>query len=259
MIWLYHTFLYQPLFNLLIFFYNIIPGQDIGVAIILLTLVIKLILWPLSKKSLKAQKEMQEIQPKMNALREKYKDDKEKLAQETMKLYKENKVNPFSSCLPLLIQFPFLIAVYQVFRSGLANNSFDQLYSFINNPGTVDPMFLGFMDMAAPSIVLAILAGIGQYISGKMLSMKNPPTTAGKGGKDEKLMADMNKSMLYFMPLLTIFIGSTLPAGLTLYWFLTTVLTVVQQKFFLKPITPNIDNKVIDVKAEEITNKKNEN
>ena len=107
MIQLFNTILYEPIYNLLIYFYNIVPGNDIGLAIICLTVLIKLVLMPLSLQAVRSQKTLQDLQPKMDALKKQYKDSKEKLAAETMKLYKEQKVNPLSSCLPLLIQFPF--------------------------------------------------------------------------------------------------------------------------------------------------------
>jgi YidC/Oxa1 family membrane protein insertase len=234
MIWLYQTILYQPIYNLLIFLYNIIPGHDLGLAIILLTILIKLILYPLSAKTIKSQKALSDLGPKMEALKAKYKDKKEQMGQELMKLYKENKINPLSSCLPLLIQLPFLIAVYQVFRHGLTDGSMDSLYSFISNPGTLNPISFGFIDLSQPNWYLAILTGIAQFIQTSMLSTKKAPKIAGSGAKDENLMSEMNKSMKYFMPIVTVIIGVSLPAGLTFYWLVTTVLTVVQQKFLLK-------------------------
>ncbi|MBT4723039.1 membrane protein insertase YidC [Candidatus Falkowbacteria bacterium] len=252
MIELYNTILYEPVLNLLIYLYNIIPGNDIGIAIIVLTVIIKLILLPFSAQSIKSQKALQEIQPKLEALKKKYKDDKEKLASETMLLYKEQKVNPLSSCLPLLIQFPFLIAVYQAFRTGLGSKEIDQyLYSFVANPEHINTITLNFVDLAQASIALAVLAGLAQFIQTKMLSTK-PKKATSSGAKDEALMANMNKSMIYFMPLITIVIGAQLPAGLTLYWFTTTVLTVLQQKLIFK----TLKDKPVEVIPPD--NKKNE-
>lgn len=230
---LYQTILYQPILNFLVFVYNVIPSHDIGLAIIVLTFVVKLILLPFSAQGIKSQKALQEIQPKMEELKIKYKGEKEKLAAETMKLYKEQKVNPLSSCLPLLIQFPFLIAVYQAFRTGLASTDLTLLYSFVANPGSINPISLGFIDLAKSNLVLAVLAGIAQYIQTKMLSTKKPPKIT-KDSKDEGMLAGMNKSMNYLMPLMTMVIGASLPGGLTLYWLVTTILTIVQQKLLFK-------------------------
>lgn len=228
MIHLYTIILYQPLYNLLIFFYNIIPGHDIGLAIIALTIIIKLILFPLSAKSIKSQKSLQDLQPKVDEIKKKYKDDKEKLAKETMNLYKENNVNPFSSCLPLIVQFPFLIAVYNVFRTGLSGNHVELLYPFISRPEFLNPVSFGIFDLSKSSIYLALLAGAAQFVQARMLSTKKvkPPV---EGAKDENLLAEMNKNMLYLMPVMTVFIAMRLPSGLALYWFITTILTVLQQ------------------------------
>src|SRR3989338_4726116 len=159
MIQLFNTILYQPLLNLLVFFYNVIPGSDMGVAIILLTVVIKLILYPLSAQSIKGQKALQQLQPKIEEMKKKYKDDRERQAKELMQLYKNEHVNPLSSCLPLLIQLPILIAVYQVFITGLKNGSLDLLYPFIKNPGQLNAVAFGFLDLSQPNIVLALMAG----------------------------------------------------------------------------------------------------
>jgi YidC/Oxa1 family membrane protein insertase len=232
MLELYNIILYQPVFNALVFLYNVIPGHEIGFAIIALTILIKLILFPLNAQAIRSQKALSDIQPKMQALQTQYKDDKTKLAEETMKLYKEQKVNPLSSCLPVLIQLPFLIAVYQAFRSGLTSANLDHLYSFIANPGHINTMMFGLVDLALPSIVLAILAGGAQFIQTKMMSSAQVKVKSD-AAKDEQLLATMNKSMIYTMPILTIFIGLKLPAGLTLYWFVSTLLTALQQYIFM--------------------------
>jgi len=238
MVQIYQVVLYQPIFNLLVWLYNIVPGHDIGIAIVILTVIIKLILYPFSLQSIKAQKAMQAIQPKLEEIKKKYKDNKEKLSLEMMNLYKQEKVNPFSSCLPLLIQFPFLIAVYQVFRSGLSNGSFDLLYPFISNPGSINPYFLGLVDLSQPQIILAVLAGAAQYWQAKMIQVRKPPADkSGKpipGAKDESMMAAMNKQMIYFMPIITIVIGMSLPGGLLLYWFISTLLMILQQFYFFR-------------------------
>ena len=244
---LYTKILYEPVLNLLIFLHNIVPGNDIGVAIIILTIIIKLVLLPFSIKSLKSQKALQDIQPKLEKIKAEFKDDKEKIASETMKLYKEQKVNPLSSCLPLLIQFPFLIAVYQAFRTGLGSADIQEyIYPFIEVPEHINTMSFGIMDLAVPSIVLAILAGLAQYVQTSMLMSKKPDTKT-KGAKDEAIMSSMNKSMKYFMPFMTIIIGMKLPGGLTFYWFLTTVLTVLQQKFVFKQLNPVADTNKTEV------------
>jgi len=163
MVQLYNTILYQPLLNLLIFLYDIIPGQDLGVAIIVLTVIIRLVLYPFSRQSIKAQKALQELQPKIEEVKKQYKDNKEAQAKALMALYKNNKVNPLSSCLPLLIQLPFLIAVYQVFSTGLKSESLSLLYPFIQNPGQLNSFFFGFMDLTKPNVILTVLTAAAQF------------------------------------------------------------------------------------------------
>lgn len=233
---MFQTLFYQPILNLLICLYNIVPGNDFGVAIIALTIIIKLILLPLSKKSLKSQKALQDLQPKVEELKKKYSKNKEKLGRAMMKLYKENKVNPLSSCLPLLIQMPFLYAVFWVFRDGFDNGSLDLVYSFISRPESIDTVSLGFIDLAKKNPTIAILAGAAQYWQSKMLMAKRPKAKNNivKKAGDMDMAAIMNKQMIYFMPIITVFIGMSFPGGLALYWLVTTVLTGVQQLFIFK-------------------------
>lgn len=225
---IFSTIFYDPIFNLLVYIYNIIPGHDLGVAIIIITLIIKLVLYIPSKKSIQSQKELATLQPEIEELKEKYKDDKDKMGPELMALYKRKGVNPFSSCMPMLIQLPFLFAIYRVFFNGLTNeHAMDALYSFVANPGMLDPMAFGFINFAEKSIPLAVLAGVAQFWQSKMLMAKKKPG-APSGG-----IAGMGAQMTYIMPIFTIFIGSRFPAGLTFYWFLSTLFSVAQQYLVL--------------------------
>lgn len=233
MIEIYNTLIYQPIFNLLVFLYNIVPANDMGVAIIILTIIVRGIFYPLSKKSIESQKALQDLQPKMDEIKKRYKDDKQAQAQAMMALYKKEKINPASSCIPLLIQLPFLIAVYQVFTNGLNSNGFDLLYPFVANPGTLNNIAFGFLDLATPQWSLAILAGIAQFWQAKMLTTKKPPIQT-KGARDEALASIMNKQMMYILPLFTIYIGFRFPGGLTLYWLVTTLWTALQQLLIFK-------------------------
>ena len=232
---MFTTIFYQPILNLLIFIYNYMPGHDIGLAILALTILIKLILWPLSAKALASQKAMQTIQPKLDELKKKYPkpEDKQVLTQEMMALYKEEKVNPFSSCLPLIIQLPFLWAIFRVFRDELTGKSSGLVYGFINNPGALHNIAFGFLDFSKPNIYLAVAAGLAQFVQAKMMPMKKPDVS-GAGSKDESMAVIMNKQMLYIFPVLTIFICLSLPAGLAFYWLVTTVLMILQQAIMFK-------------------------
>ena len=152
-----------------------------------------------------------------------------------MELYKTNKVNPITSCLPMLIQLPILIALYMVLQDGLASKDLvKSLYSFVSNPGTINQISLGIFNMAQPNYVLAVLAGAAQYFQAKTLSRNIPPKEAGAGPQDTAHRPMMNKQMLYLMPVMTVVFGFKLPAGLTLYWFFSTLLMVLQQMALFK-------------------------
>jgi YidC/Oxa1 family membrane protein insertase len=224
----FYTVLYEPLFNALVLLYEYIPGKDFGIAVIFLTLIIRFLLYPLMMKSIRSQKIMAELQPKIKEIQEKYKNDKEKQTKEMMELYKREKFNPFGGCLPLLIQLPLLLALYRVFWSGLSEGAMVHLYSFVPNPGVINPMFLGFLDLSAPNVVMAILAGAAQFLQTKTMSVKNPPD------QKSQLSGLMQKQMLYFFPIFTVVILLKLPAAIGLYWIITALFSVWQQRLVFK-------------------------
>jgi YidC/Oxa1 family membrane protein insertase len=223
---------YQPILNLLVVIYNLIPGHDMGVAIIVLTILVKLILAPLSWKQLESQKLLQDIQPKLNELKEQYKNDKEGLAQAQMRYFQEQKINPLASCLPLLVQLPFLFAMYYVFMSGLKNDGVTELlYPFVQNPGTLNETLLGVISLSQNgNIFLAVITAAAQYWQTKMITVKRPPKV--EGSKDEDMAAAMTQNMVLFMPLITGVMTYQFPAGLGLYWFFQTAIAIVQQYVF---------------------------
>jgi len=231
--------IYQPLYNALIFFYNVVPGYDFGVAIILTTLVLKSLLIPLSKKQIESQKKMQELQPQIKELQQKHKNDKEKQTKALMEFYKEHKTNPFSGCLPLIIQLIFLIAIYRVIinisQVGFVANPSD-LYTFIPNPGAINHLFLHFVDLTKPNYVLAFLSAIVQYFQTKMLFQnQSKPEIKNTSSSEPDFATIMNKQMLYLGPGLAFFIGATFPAAFALYWFFSTLFMLFQQMVIFKP------------------------
>ena len=229
----FKTVVYQRILYLFVFIYNIIPGHYISLVIICLTILVKLVLYPLSKKSLEGQKALQSLQPKLEEIKKKYVNDKEGLSKAMMDLYRQEKVSPLSSCLPLLIQLPFFWAIFKVFRDELSGKATTLLYPFIYHPGIMNPISFGFIDFSKPNIVLAILAGASQFAQAKMMPIKQAPVS-GEGTKDENMMAAMNRQMLYFMPAFTVFICWSLPSGLAFYWFISTLLTILQQWYMFR-------------------------
>ncbi|MDP3986270.1 MAG: YidC/Oxa1 family membrane protein insertase [Candidatus Veblenbacteria bacterium] len=232
MAWLWQTIFYQPLLNLLVWIYNLVGG-DMGLAIIGLTVVIKLVLYPFSQQSLKSQRALQRLQPQVEELKKRLKGQKDKLAQELMQLYQRERVSPLSSCLPLLVQLPFLIALFQVFRNGLNSGSLDLLYSWVVNPGHLNDTLFGMWHLAGRSLPLAVVTGVVQWWQTKMLVAKKPPV-AVPGSQDENLTSIMNKQMQYMLPAMTVVFGFTLPGGLMLYWLVNTLLTIGQQYLTFK-------------------------
>lgn len=246
MVSIFYTVLYNPLFNTLMYLYGVF-GNDLGIAIIVLTLAIKILLFAPSLSSIKAQKALQETQPKLEAIKKKYQNDKEELGKQLMKFYKENKVNPFSSCLPLLIQLPILIALYRVFFGGLSTDpttgylmadQLQHLYGPLRemySNTAIHTQFLGFVDLAKKgNYVLAILSGLAQFFTSRMMSRKKPAPVKTPGAKDENMTAAINKQMLYFLPIITIVFGIQFPAGVTLYWLVSTLFTFLQQLYFFR-------------------------
>lgn len=241
MSFLFNELIYRPIYNLLIFVYNIIPFHDFGIAIIIVTLIIKFLLIPLSKKQIQSQKKMQEMQPKIKEIQQKHKGDKEKQSRALMEFYKENKTNPFSGCLPTIFQLVFLIAIYRVlFNISQSKLLVDvkELYSFISNPGQINQFFLGMIDLSSvidlknltigviPQIILILLTAILQYVQIKMLMPKN--IEENKNDTPD-ISQTMSKQMMYLGPLLTLFIGIKFPAGLALYWLVSTIFAIIQQ------------------------------
>lgn len=239
----FNDLLYYPLFNLMVFLYNAIPGQDIGIAIIGVTLITRLVLYPMNTKAIKSQKQLQEIQPKMKEVQAKYKNDKEKQAKELMALYQKHKINPMSGCLPILIQFPILIALYQVFLNGFKDESLSILYPFVTNPGHINPMFFGLINLSETNIALAVVAGGLQYFQTKML-MGNKKEEEKKKEEDKKektaeektqdFVQSVSKQMIYLMPVMTFVFAMTFPSGLALYWATTTLFAIIQQFFIIR-------------------------
>ncbi len=237
----FNTILYRPLLNALVLLYQHLPGHDFGVAVIVLTMAIRVLLYPSMVKSIKSQKALTELQPKIQEIQKKLKDNKEKQAREIMELYRKEKINPLGGLLPLLIQLPILIALYQVFWKGLRPGAMDSLYGFISNPGAINPDFLGLINLGQPSLGLAFLAGIAQFFQSKMLT---PQRKHGGGPKDQaSQFSDMaQKQMLYFFPVFTVLILWKLPSAIGLYWVVSSLFSIGQQYFIIKTPVNQLKN-----------------
>lgn len=222
-------FLYIPLVNLLIFLIWLIPGHSAGVAIIILTILIRLILVIPSRKATQSQLRMREIQPKVDEIRKLYPNDKQKQSLEMMDLYKRENVNMFGSCLPTLIQLPVLLALYYAFQNGLDPSRASLLYNFVPHSSVIDKTFFG-IDLTKPdhTYILPVLAGAIQFIQTKMLTPKMT-----KDNKTDPSVA-MQRNMVYIFPVMTVMISRSFAAALPLYWAVSSVFSVVQQYAIMK-------------------------
>lgn len=242
------TIFYEPLYNGLIFLVSVIPGADLGIAVIILTLIVKFVLFPISHKSSRAQADMKAIEPEVRALQEKYKGNKEEIAKKTMELYRTRGVNPFSGCVSILIQFPIIIALYWVFFSGIKvppetvaslpghiEGAFldkNILYSFVHMPEYLKINFLNFIDMTGKSILLAAIAGISQYVQMKGIFPDVGGFPKATGSWKDDLSRGMAFQMRYIMPVMVFVFAYTISAAVALYWSVSNIFTLIQEEMF---------------------------
>lgn len=227
---MFNTLLIQPLFNSLVFLYEYATFQDLGLAIILLTIIIRFILFPLFYTSFHNQAVMQKLQPEIQKIQHNHKDNREEQAKALLELYRIHKVNPFSGILLILVQLPILIALYKVFLDGISPDTLLNLYDFIPKPGNVSSLFLNLIDLAKPSILIVGLAAVFQFIQGKMMLPKY------SAGLENTPTFKMAKQMAWMAPVLTVVILYTLPAAVGLYWATTSVFSVFQQAIINKKV-----------------------
>lgn len=218
----FHTFLYEPIYNLLVFLVNIVPGGDIGLAVIIATLIVKFAIMPLSLAALRTQKGMQEIQPKMQALREQYKNDKERQAREMFALYREHNINPLAGFAILFIQIPVLIGLYWVFRTEtLPAIDMASLYSFVPVPETTTALFLGVFLLTTPSLFLAFSAAITQFLQARYaLPLPPPPVPGTKPSIQQEFGKAMTIQAKYVLPLIIGVVAYT--SGAIALYFITS-------------------------------------
>lgn len=225
MSYIYHLVFYNPLLNTLVFLYQTIGAKDLGIAIILLTVVIRIILFPVFQKSAKYQRIMQELQPKLKKIREENKKDFEKRAQLEMALYKEHRVNPFSGFLTLLIQLPILIALYQIIFNILKPDALQGLYFFVEKPSELHTVFLNLINLEKPNTILVGLTALLQYF--QMKSVMPPKNKT----RDPSVQERVSQQMTYLVPIILFFVFFNLPAAITLYWFVMSVFSLAQQYY----------------------------
>lgn len=235
---IWHTFFFDPVYNALVFFIDIVPGGDVGIAIILTVLLVKTILLPVSIKAAKTQKVMREIEPKVKALKLQYKDDKQAQAQAMMEVYRDAGMNPFASIFLIFLQIPIIIALYfSVSKGGgvpLPAINTDLLYSFVATPIDITMNFIGLVDITEKSMLLALGAGVTQFIFVSLSMPKLPPKVEGaEPNMKDDFMRNMQTQMKYVMPILIVVIAYTISAAIALY-FLVSNLTSIAQEFYIR-------------------------
>jgi len=235
MSYLYHTFFFDPLYNSLVFLFQVFPWADAGIVVIILTILVRLVLFPLSRKAVVTQVKMAEIGPELNAIKEKYKGNSEEQARKTLALYKEKGVNPFSGILVIIIQIPIILALYQIFLHFPVVNA-SLLYSFVSVPENINTTFLGLVDVSAKSAVIALLAAASTYFQ-FLASMKGQKESQGTSFGDN-LTRSMQKQMKYFFPVLVFFISYNISGVIALYWLTTNLFSIAQELFVKRKIKP---------------------
>lgn len=222
----------QPIFNLLVAIYAMLPVRDLGIAVIGVVVIIRLILFPLSRKASRTQVMMQNLQPEVDEIKKRHKGDREAETRAILALYRDHEVNPFSGILLLFLQLPILIALYQVFLRVVSHpDSSALLWSFLPNPGELAPTFLGIVNLASPSVPLAVFAALLQFFQTKRITPSLPPQAHGK----HSFQTAFSKQMLYLGPLLTFAILSSLPAVVGLYWGVTSLWSLAEYQITLRP------------------------
>ncbi len=230
---LFHAGIYDPLYNGLTFFVGIIPTHDIGLAIIALTIAVRIVIYPLSSRAIRAQMAMKKIAPEIDALKAKYKDSREEQGKAIFALYRERDVHPFASIGLMFIQFPVLIGLYWVFYAGgFPDVDASLLYSFVHVPASVNMEFLGVLDMSERSIILAVLAAATQFIYTR-LSMGPRQKALESTPVEASLSGDMAKSFdlqaRYMLPAIIGVIAYTIPAAAPLYWVTSNISMILQE------------------------------
>jgi YidC/Oxa1 family membrane protein insertase len=235
----FHAFFYNPIYNALVALVALVPGGDVGVAVIILTLCIRLILFPFSLSAARTQRAMKILEPKIKELKDKHKGDKEKEAVETLALYKEANVNPFASILTVFIQIPVLLALYWVFRyEPFSTIDTIRLYSFTPVPHEVSLLFLGLFYVNGKSLTLAIAAGIAQFLQAHFaLAGTMKPSGTGMQADFQRVMG---MQLRFVFPFLIGTISYTTSGAVALYFITTNLAGALQEWWVKRKLSPAV-------------------
>ncbi len=241
---LFHAVFYNPIYNALVALVAIIPGNDVGIAVILVTIAIRLILLPFSLSAARTQRAMKTLEPKIKELKESYKGNKEKEATETLALYKEAKVNPFASILTVFIQLPVLLALYWVFRfEPFSHIDTALLYSFTPVPHTVSLLFLGIISVFGKSLTLAVLAGLSQFLQAHFALSGTMKPGEGKGMQND-FQRVMGMQLKYVFPFIIGTISYTTSGAVALYFITTNLAGTAQELHVRRTLARELSERV---------------
>lgn len=278
---MFTTIIVQPIFNLLVLIYALIPGHNFGLAIIIFTVLIRLLMWPLVKKQIRQAKAMRELQPELKKIKAAAKGDRQKESALTMELYKEKEINPFASLGVLVVQLPILIGLYSGLRRVL--NDPHQIISFSypilhhlpwmqalgSNIHRFDDSLFGLINLTRtavetsgiywPAMVIVVASALGQYFQTKQLmpqskearSLRSILSQAGKGkaADQTEVNAAVGKSTQYLMPFIVLIFAMRLAVALPLYWLVSSVVAYIQQARVLKEDTDKADASVDKIES----------
>jgi len=224
---IFNAVVYEPLYNAIVAILHLVPGANLAAAVVILTILVRSALFPISKSALISQIKMKEIQPELDAIRVRNKDNQQKIATETMEVYRKNKINPFASLGMILIQIPIFIGLYSIFSASFDTVDPNALYSFVPNLTVAVNPFIWGIDLRGKSFLLAGIAAVAQHFAGRfLLSSAKAPQTEGFQADFSKAMRSMS---LYFMPILTFVFSAAVTAALPLYWIIGSLFTIAQE------------------------------
>lgn len=240
MIDFFKVVVYEPLYNILIALIDILPGHNVGLAVIAITIMVRLALYPSSKKAIKSQVKVQEIQGDLQSINKKYKDNREERAKKTMALYKEKGINPLSPIIPLFLQIPIILSLYYIFaKSGLPIVNPELLYSFIPSPDFVTTNFLSLFDVTEKSLPIALLAGLTQFIHAFVYrrftekNLKKDDTSF-----QASFQKSMNVQMQYIFPVVVVWFAYSLSAAIAIYWTTSNLFSIIQERLIRGSMKP---------------------
>ncbi|MES2623441.1 MAG: YidC/Oxa1 family membrane protein insertase [Patescibacteria group bacterium] len=236
---MFHAVFYKPMYNALVYIISILPNHDVATAVVILTILVKFILLPLSKKMFLSQIAQRKIQPIIAKLQEEYKDNRQVLGIKMMEVYKEHKLNPFSSILLMLIQIPIVFALYFVFsKGGLPVLKIEDLYSFTPHIIQIQHILFG-IDFTKASFYIGIAAAVAQSLQIRLsLNGMHPKGEVVKKDSaprpEEMIQKQMTVMMKYFFPVLIFFVSLKVSAAVALYWIVSSIFIIVQELYFRK-------------------------